>query len=232
MRALVLSGGGLFGAWQAGAWSEALKSFQPDLIVGCSIGSLNGYAIAAGISPEDLFALWRDPERASFKHLPANLEQLVQQPLRGPFALTVTDIFRRRMLIFRDAEITREHLAASCAVPLALPPVKIDGRWYIDGGLLNPLPVWAAVELGATEILALNVMREFPAVWLRPAVKLFRALFGHHPPLPPGVKLVEVAPSQTLGYLRDALHWKRENIDRWLDLGALDVRKHFHGDMF
>jgi NTE family protein len=232
MRALVLSGGGLFGAWQAGAWSEALKSFKPDLIVGCSIGSLNGYAIAAGISPEDLFALWRDPQRASFHHLPANLKQLVEHPLQAPFALTVTDIFRRRALIFRDAEITREHLAASCAVPLALPPVKIDGRWYIDGGLLNPLPVWAAVELGATEILALNVMREFPAVWLRPAVKLFRALFGHHPPLPPGVKLVEVTPSQTLGYLRDTLHWKRENIDRWLDLGALDVRKHFHGDMF
>jgi len=232
MRALVLSGGGLFGAWQAGAWSEAVKSFTPDLIVGCSIGSLNGYAIAAGISPEDLFALWRDPERASFDHLPAKLKLLTEAPLRQPFALTVTDMFRLRLRIFCDAEITWRHLAASCAVPLALPPVKVEGRWYIDGGLLNPVPVWAAVELGATEILAFNVLREFPAVWLRPAVKLFRALFGHHPPLPPGVKLVELAPSQTLGYLRDTLHWKRENIDRWLDLGARDARNHFHSNMF
>lgn len=232
MRSLVLSGGGLFGAWQAGAWSEAVKSFTPDLIVGCSIGSLNGYAIAAGVSPEDLFALWRDRDRASFDHLPANLQKLTEAPLRRPFALTVTDLFRLRMRIYRDAEITWRHLAASCAVPLALPPVKIDGRWYLDGGLLNSLPVWAAVELGATEILAFDVLREFPSVLLRPAVSVFRALFGRNSPVPPGVKLVTLEPSQKLGSLRDTLHWKAENIDRWLELGAQDVRKHFHNNMF
>jgi NTE family protein len=232
MRALVLSGGGLFGAWQAGAWSEAAKSFTPDLIVGCSVGSLNGYAIAAGASPGDLFAFWRDRERASFDHLRANLERLTQQRLRRPFALTVTDMFRLQPRIFRDGEITWRHLAASCAVPLALPPVRIDGRWYLDGGLLNPLPVWAAVDLGATEILAFDVLREFPAAWLRPAVSLFRAFFGHHPPLPAGVKLVTVAPSQKLGSLGDTLHWKPENIERWLDLGARDLRNHFRPDMF
>ena len=224
MRALVLSGGGLFGAWQAGAWSEASKSFSPDLIVGCSVGSLNGYAIASGATPEDLFALWSDRERASFDHLHANLQQLTQHPLRRPFAVTVTDIFRLKMRIFRDDQVTWRHLAASCALPLALPQVKIDGRWYTDGGLLNPLPVWAAVELGATEILALDVWSEFPSLWLRPAARLFGAVFGHHPPLAPGVKLVTVEPSETLGGLRDTLHWKAENIERWLALGARDMR--------
>lgn len=224
MRALVLSGGGLFGAWQAGAWSEAARSFTPDLIVGCSIGSVNGYAIAAGFTPADLSALWRNRERTSFSRLHANLQELTQHPLRLPFAVTVTDIFRLQPRIFRDAEIRWRHLAASCAVPLALPQVKIDGRWYTDGGLLNPCPVWAAVELGATEILAFDVLREFPAVWLRPAARLFRALFGHHPPLPPGVKLVTVEPSEILGGLRDTLHWKAENVDRWLELGARDMR--------
>jgi predicted acylesterase/phospholipase RssA len=41
-RALVLSGGGMFGAWQAGAWSVLARHFQPDLVVGASAGSLNG----------------------------------------------------------------------------------------------------------------------------------------------------------------------------------------------
>jgi len=232
MRALVLSGGGLFGAWQAGAWSEAAKSFTPDLIVGCSVGSLNGYAIAAGATPDDLFAMWRDRERASFDNLHGNLQKLAQQSLTRPFAITVTDILRLRPRIFRDAEITWRHLAASCAVPLALPQVKIDGRWYTDGGLLNSLPVWAAVELGATEILALDVLREFPNRWLRPAVSVFRALLGRKATLPSGVKLITMAPSQKLGNLRDTLRWKSENIERWLAMGAEDIRNHFRPDMF
>jgi len=232
MRALVLSGGGLFGAWQAGAWSEAAKSFTPDLIVGCSVGSLNGYAIATGATHDDLFALWRDRERASFDNLHANLQKLARQPLNRPFAITVTDSLRLQARIFRDAEITWRHLAASCAVPLALPQMKIDGRWYTDGGLLNSLPVWAAVELGATEILALDVLREFPNMWLRPAVSVFRAVLGRKATLPSGVKLITVAPSQKLGNLRDTLRWKSENIERWLALGAQDIRNHFRPDMF
>jgi NTE family protein len=232
MRALVLSGGGLFGAWQAGAWSEASKLFTPDLIVGCSVGAVNGYAIATGASPEQLFALWRARERAALKHLHANLQELARQPLRLPFALTVTDIFRMRPRIVRDAEVTWRHLAASCAVPLLLPPVQIDGSWYSDGGLLNPLPVWAAVDLGATEILALDVFREFPVVWMRPAVRLFRALFGYHPPVPGGTKLIVASPSERLGGLRDAVRWDAGKIERWLELGARDARNHFRPDMF
>lgn len=232
MRALVLSGGGLFGAWQAGAWSEAAKSFSPDLIVGCSVGALNGYAIASGATPEDLFALWRDPKRASFGNLHVNLKELTQHSLQRPFAITVTDTFRMKARIYRDAEITWRHLAASCAVPLVLPPMKIDGRWYLDGGLLNSLPVWAAVELGATEILGLDVLRVFPSVWMRPAVDLFRRIFARNPPVPSGVKVVTLAPSQTLGTLRDTIRWKPETIERWLEQGARDVRNHFHPDMF
>lgn len=227
MRALVLSGGGLFGAWQAGAWSEASKHFTPDLIVGCSVGAVNGYAIAAGVSPDRLFALWRAREHAGWQRLHATLQELARRPLRLPFALTVTDLFRLKPRIVRGPEVTWRHLAASCAVPLLLPQVKIDGRWYSDGGLLNPLPVWAAVELGATEILALDVLREFPSAWLRPAVRLFRAFFGHHPPVPDGVRVIQAAPSEPLGCLRDMLHWEAEKIERWLALGARDGRNIF-----
>src|SRR6187549_1474157 len=62
MRALVLSGGGLWGAWQAGAWSVLAEEFKPDLIVGASIGSINGYMLASGVSPAALMERWRDAE--------------------------------------------------------------------------------------------------------------------------------------------------------------------------
>ena len=50
MKALVLSAGGQWGAWEAGAWKVLSQTFQPDLIVGASVGAWNGWAIAGGCS--------------------------------------------------------------------------------------------------------------------------------------------------------------------------------------
>jgi hypothetical protein len=83
--------------------------------------------------------------------------------------------------------------------------------------------VWAAAELGATRILALNVLPEFPSPLLRPFAKAFRAIFGHHPPLPSGVELYTLTPRHALGSLHDALHWKQVNVDRWIGQGAADA---------
>jgi NTE family protein len=225
MRALVLSGGGLFGAWQAGAWAALAPAFQPDLIVGASVGSLNGYAIACGATPQMLRELWLREDFASISRLKASLQILADG--RRPqvdYALVATDLLRLKPRIFRGAEVTWRHLAASCAVPLVLPQVRIEGRYYSDGGLLNPLPVYAAVDLGATEILALQALPEIPSALLRPFVLGFRAVFGVHPPLPGGVHLRVLEPSQRLGSLRDALRWKRENIERWLEQGYRDAQ--------
>jgi NTE family protein len=52
-----------------------------------------------------------------------------------------------------------EAVLASCAVPGVLPPVQIDGEHYIDGGVVNSIPISRAVELGATEIYVLHVGR-------------------------------------------------------------------------
>ncbi len=49
--ALVLSAGGMFGAYQAGVWNVLSQRFQPDMVVGTSAGALNGWAIASGCSP-------------------------------------------------------------------------------------------------------------------------------------------------------------------------------------
>lgn len=218
-RALVLSGGGLFGAWQAGAWRALTERFRPDLVVGASVGSLNGYAIAGGASADDLAGMWLNHDACRLRELPRNVRELMSHfSPQIEFAVVLTDVTRLKPKVFQG-EITWKHLAASCAIPGVMPQYRIGGRWYSDGGLLNPLPVWAAVELGATEIVALNALPQIPSAWLSRAAKLFRRVAGHHPPLPEGVALTVIETGGPLGSIDDALRWKRDNVERWMDMG-------------
>ena len=222
-RALVFSGGGVFGAWQAGVWSglrELEHGFEPDLIVGASVGSLNGYAVAGGATPEDLCAFWRRPEVGRFRDLPKIIQELMARyPLKKEYALTLTDLAKLKPKVVRGEDVTWRHLAASCAIPGLLPQQRIDGRWYSDGGLLNPLPAWAAVDLGAECVVGVNALAEMPSSVLKPFVLGFRAAFGHHPAVPWNVRMVTIAPAAVLGSVSDALRWKRENVDRWIQEG-------------
>ena len=214
----------MFGAWQAGAWRALAATFKPDLIVGASVGSLNGYAIASGWSADDLCHLWQQPGVASFENLPEIARRLIAaRPLELEYAVVLTDMLRLQPRTFTPP-IRAEHLLASCAVPAAARPRRIAGRWYLDGGLLNPLPVWAAVELGATRILALNALPEFPSPILRPLAKALRFCFGHNPALPPGVELTTLIPQRPLGSLHEAIYWTPQNAARWIEQGAADAR--------
>lgn len=219
-KALVLSGGGMFGAWQAGAWSVLAKYFQPDLVVGASVGSLNGYAIASGTAPESLCDRWTHANTINLVRLDKTIADIMRRPLRLDYAVVVTDLLRMKPVTIIGSRVTASHLAASCAVPFAKVPVRIGGNWYVDGGLLNPLPVFAAVELGATEILALHVLPYLPGVVLPALVKPFLAVFGHKPPLPSNVRLVTLKPPSRLGTWLEAVRWNEDNSRRWLREGA------------
>ena len=144
---------------------------------------------------------------------------MAQYPLRMDYSLVLTDLLRMKPVAFRAPRITARHLAASCALPGFLPQCKIDGRWYSDGGLLNPLPAWAAVEYGATHIIALHAGLPILPLLFRPFVYSFRAVFGYNPPLPSGVEAITIRPPQSLGSLSEMMHWKRENAALWLERG-------------
>jgi predicted acylesterase/phospholipase RssA len=222
--ALVLSGGGMFGAWQAGVWSGLVSRLGsragPELVVGASVGSLNGYAIAGGATPAELCEFWMQPKIGRFRDLPATIRSLMKRyPAQREYALTLTDLLRMKPKVVLDGDVTWRHLSASCAIPGLLPQRRINGRWYSDGGLLNPLPVWAAVELGATRIIAIHCLPEIPSSVLKPIVSGFRRVFGHHPPLPDGVEVIIIEPEGVLGSVHDALVWKRMNIERWIAQG-------------
>ena len=118
----------MFGAWQAGAWRSLAARFKPDLVVGASVGSLNGYAIAAGWSATDLCHWWLRPGVASFQNLPKIVHGLIDaQPLEIEYAVVLVDLFRMKPRTVCGPRIRPEHLLASCAVPLAFLPRRIDG---------------------------------------------------------------------------------------------------------
>jgi NTE family protein len=237
--ALVLSAGGMFGAYQAGAWKALAESFQPDFIVGASAGALNAWAIAGGCSPAELCAIWTDGASADLMRLRKPV-----RPWRGifdtapvyrrmdefcasfrprlPVAITMVEVPRLRLRYVTGDRVTPAHLRASCAIPLGYPPVRIDGRYYVDGGLLGPVPLWAAVEMGATSAVVINALAFMPSLLLRATVGAFRAVAAPKMRFP-NMEVTLIRPSGTLGTVHDALFWKEENARRWIAQGERDA---------
>ncbi|MDX2149733.1 MAG: patatin-like phospholipase family protein [Bryobacteraceae bacterium] len=248
--ALVLSAGGMFGAYQAGAWRALSEFWQPDVVIGASVGSLNGWAIAGGCTPAALIDRWLRLTDASTHrfHLPRRFEDglivaepFVQwvrevydsyQPLR-PYGVVITDLLKLKPVMVMTPGITWRHLAASCAVLGMLPQQRIDGRLYTDGGLMGALPLWAAAEAEADVVIGVNVLRNIPRA-LRTVITGLRSLGPSIPELPPSIRSTVIGPEGYLGDPRDAIYWNRDKASRWIDQGYEDVlrQKHFLKELF
>jgi NTE family protein len=186
--AIVLGGGGVFGAVQVGMLRALIEAgVQPDLVLGTSVGAING-AVLAALPPDEvadrLDALWRSSDaRAVFAagtvrrlrelarsgvatHSPGPLRRAMTavlddryiEDLPVRFACCAVDIEQAAEHWF-DRGLVVDAVLASAAVPGLLPPAVIDGRHYLDGGLVNSIPLGRAVELGADRIFVLHVGR-------------------------------------------------------------------------
>jgi NTE family protein len=185
--AFVLGGGGLLGAHEVGmlrALSEA--GVRPDLVVGTSIGALNGVFVAADPdgAAERLTELWlgeslgvvfsetvlgrmvRLVQSGTHLHAIEPLRKLLTDKLPAanfadlklPFHCVAAGIEHATARWFASGPLVPAVLA-SCAVPGLLPPVEIDGLHYFDGGLVDSIPVGRAVALGASTVYVLQVGR-------------------------------------------------------------------------
>jgi predicted acylesterase/phospholipase RssA len=240
--ALVLSAGGLFGAYQAGAWKYLSEvSFRPDFIVGASVGALNGWAIAGGCDAVALADLWLDGTLSNvlrrrekpgfragfFEHEP--LRSLTAGIFSGyraspNFGLVVVQLpFLRSRLVTGDA-VTADHLLATASIPLAMPCVSIGGKTFTDGGLLEDVPLWAAVKMGATRIVAIDGMHFNCPWWYRAGVRPM-GLFAPRIKAVRQVPTTIIRPSRPLGDYQEALTWNRARIQAWIDLGYSDARQ-------
>ena len=186
--AFVFSGGGNLGAVQVGmlrALNEA--GIEPDLIVGCSVGAINGAGFAAdptAAGVERLERLWRRIADGDPDLMPSKLIPVVAQLARRGEALHD----RQRLIDLLDEELPTktfaglqipfacvatdldtaseywfEHgrlvpaLLASAALPAVYPAFDYRGRTFIDGGVLNEIHTARAVAMGATDLYVLHV---------------------------------------------------------------------------
>jgi NTE family protein len=240
MNALVLSAGGMFGAYQAGAWNALADVFEPDLVVGASIGALNGWAIAGGCDPDELIRRWLVLEEAGQYRwkAPAGIfgGVLNSQPLQNAirdlfysfqprieFAMVLTDLLRLQPCVFHGSEVKAEHLIATTAIVGIFDQVRIGGTLYSDGGLLSAVPLWAAAALGATKALVINALPAPPGLVAKTFVRAMRSISPFRAQVPSSIEVVTVTPPALLGKPLDAIYWKRSNIERWIEAGERDA---------
>ena len=200
-RAIALGAGGARGAYQIGAW-KALRELgvDYDIVVGSSIGSVNGVAMVQddydlaldlwkNISVDKIFAgdvdLDFEPQDiigSTGKLVSLLIKILTNKGLDiSPFLDLLNDIVDEekvrasarefgivalRVPLIKGMEITKEKmkvgymakyiLASSSAFPV-FPVCEVDGNKYIDGGYYDSLPINFARNLGAEEVIAIDV---------------------------------------------------------------------------
>ena len=240
MTALVLSAGGMFGAYQAGAWKVLAEIFRPDIVVGASIGAVNGWAIAGGCEPDELIRLWLNLEEAARYRwkLPSGIFGgiLDSRPLhrvlrhihdsfqpRTEFAMVVTDLLTLRPRIVPAREVTSEHLVATTAIVGIFDQVRLGGRLTSDGGLLSAVPLWAAAELGAKKAVVIDVLPEPPGLVAKTFVGAMRILSPFRAVTPGGMEVIRIAPTKLLGRPLESLYWTHRNAVDWIQRGQADA---------
>ena len=147
---------------------------KADVIAGTSAGSLVGVFYAAGFTPwqmEDVALKVRDIDvadmaTASKRGMFAGeaLQKLVNGYVKGqnieqfkiPFAAVATDLQSGDMVVMRTGD-AGEAVRASCSIPGVFVPHVVKGKELVDGGLVSPLPVQAARQLGADFVIAVDV---------------------------------------------------------------------------
>jgi NTE family protein len=186
--AFVLGGGGILGAHEVGMLRALAEcSVEPDIVLGTSVGAINGAFFAAdptSAGVERLAGLWREMNRSEMSA--GTILRRVTTLARSGTHLQSLDDVRHRLTevlpvqrveelavpfqcVAASIEQAAEHwfdsgpladvVLASCAVPGILPPVRIGDQHFIDGGIVNSIPVGRAVALGAKRIYVLQVGR-------------------------------------------------------------------------
>ena len=171
---LALGGGAARGFAHIGV-IKALEAqgIVPDIVVGTSAGAVVGALYASGLSGFELQKIaldmdenqlgdWSLPDRGVFKG--EALQNFVNravanrplEKLPRSFAVVATDLKTGESALFRTGN-TGMAVRASAAVPGVFQPVSINGRDYVDGGLVSPIPARAARSLGANFVIAVDI---------------------------------------------------------------------------
>lgn len=174
--ALVLGGGAARGFAHIGVIQALEESGIPiDMVVGTSAGSVVAALHASGKSGTELqrialsmeeasFSDWRLPlftpgvikgeALARFIRAQVDAKQIQDLPIR--LGIVATDLQSGQGILFQRGDVAMA-VRASSAIPAVFQPVSISGHEYVDGGLVAPVPVSYARQMGAEVIIAVDI---------------------------------------------------------------------------
>lgn len=171
---IALSGGGARGFAHAGALKAVEEAgLKPDIIAGVSAGSIVAVLYSAGVSPENMLRLFSERGFSDFATLQLGsgglfgiekFKNFIVRAIGGernledlpiPTYIGVTDLDRGEPFEFHTGPIG-PRMMASCSIPIVFKPVKIDGTYYVDGGVLRNHPAWIIRDKCET-LIGINV---------------------------------------------------------------------------
>jgi NTE family protein len=220
---LVLGSGSARGWAHIGVISALVEEgIRPDIVCGSSVGALVGAVYAEGkldefetwvrsLSWKAVVALldpgWRGGLLSGlklFENLSGRFIQRTFEELELPLGVVATDLWTGREVWLREGKVA-EAVRASIAMPGLFKPVWSDGRFLVDGAVVNPVPVSLARAMGADVIIAVDlgfdilgravVPEETRPRWWTRLVRSKDALVeaAHLPPMPSMIGVVNTA---------------------------------------
>ncbi len=172
---LVLSGGGARGIAHLGVLRALHEAgIYPEEVAGTSAGAIAGALYCSGLSPDRMLDFVRDATVLKFlkvtvpyagltkltylqSRLAAFIDEDSFEGLQRKLHVVVTNLNKGRWEVFDSGPLFRAVLASS-AIPLIFKPIEIEGELFVDGGLLNNLPVHPLVKRELDLIIGVNVM--------------------------------------------------------------------------
>jgi NTE family protein len=187
MTALILSGGGALGAFQAGAVQYAQeKGLTWNLIAGVSVGALNGAMISQG-NYKRLYEIWSSDMRDTLVYGPfgrwvptglvrlrsiyssRTMRKLIQRELGGgtfhvPLRVGALSLITGQYQTFDEqSPHILDAVLASATMPVISPPMRVGAdRWLIDGGVRNTSPIGDVLKTGADRLVIINCFPSDP----------------------------------------------------------------------
>ena len=173
---IAFGGGGARGYYHAGALKRLLElGYSPDIVSGTSVGSIVAAMYAQGLSIEEMLAAFRELNLKDFlepripkeylvdsKLVRKILEEILQaktfEELKTPLKVVATCLETAKEVVFDSGPLI-DAILASCSIPVVFPPVKINGKHYVDGGVIRNVPVLPIREV-CEKVFALNLFPE------------------------------------------------------------------------
>jgi len=174
---LALGGGAARGFAHIGVIQVLEESgIKPHCVAGTSAGSLVAALYASGLSGTELAKLalrmdesaitdWSFPGRgvirgeALARYVRQHTQGKLIEQLSMPLGIVATDLDTGQGVLFRRGDLGQA-VRASSAVPAVFQPVRIANREYVDGGLVSPVPVRYAREMGAELVVAVDISNQ------------------------------------------------------------------------